>query len=103
MERLTNPVLGFYPDALGSTFLTVGTKTWFGALFGVQATGFGALVIHGAQAGLRMQKMAVTTCAARHGEDVVLGVVVVDQLGFEQALGDQFVVYIVYLKGVDEF
>ena len=72
------------------------------ALFRVQAAGFWAFFVDRAAARVGVQKTAVAAGTAGHGEDVVFGVVVVNQLGFEQALCDQFVVHVVHLKLIDQ-
>lgn len=68
---------------------TVGAVPWLGALLlRVQPAGLGPLVIHRAQPRLGVQKVAVPTRPARHREDRVLVVEVVDQLRFLQPLGN---------------
>ena len=85
---------------LAHALFAIGAPAGFGAFFGVQAAGFRALGIHRAAARLGIQKVAVTTGTACHGEDVVLGVVVVDEAGLEQAFGNLLGVDVLSLKRV---
>ena len=66
----------------------------------VQATRVGALLVHGAAAGLGIQKLAVATGAAGEGEDAVFEVEVVNQPGFAQAFGDLFGFFVFGFEGV---
>jgi hypothetical protein len=55
----------------------------------MQSAGLRALFIDRATARVLVQKIAVSACPAGHGEDLVLGVEVVDQAHLQQPLGDQ--------------
>ena len=83
-------------------FVAVGTIPRFRAFFRVQAAGFRPFVVDRAQTGFRVEKIAIPAGSARHGENIVLGVVVVDQLGFEQALGNQLGLDVLHLERVHQ-
>ena len=87
----------------GKRLVAVGAKTGLGALLGVQSAGFWAFVIHRAAACIFVQKIAVTTRATRHGEDLVLGVEVVDHAHLQQAFGNQLGLDVFHFKRVHQF
>lgn len=68
----------------------------------MQAAGLGPLLVDRAATCLRIEEVAVPAGAPRHREDVVLGVVVVDQPHLHQPLGDELGLHVVHLERVHQ-
>jgi hypothetical protein len=68
----------------------------------MQSAGVGALGIHRAAPGGRIQKLAVAAGAAGQAENAVLEIEVLDHAGFAQAFGNVFGVFMLSLKRVDQ-